>query len=103
MNNINIFVAGAKELGEARRMMKVVANNLNAEYDSKRMDVHVTMYSYENFADSNQASYNEFIEHEADIVIFMLEGRIGSKTELEFKLASEGLYLRKRPKIYVFV
>lgn len=103
MNNINIFVAGAKELSEARRMMKVVANNLNAEYDSKRMDVHVTMYSYENFADSNQASYNEFIEHEADIVIFMLEGRIGSKTELEFKLASEGLYRRKRPKIYVFV
>lgn len=104
MKNINIFIAGAKDLIEARRVFKVLANNLNAEYDSKHQDISLTMYSYEDFVgENNQMSYDDFIVADSDIVIFIIEGRIGAKTENEFKLASNNFSKHGRPKIYVFM
>ena len=49
MKNINIFVAGAKDLKESRMMLKALANDMNAEYDAGHKEVHITILSYENF------------------------------------------------------
>ena len=104
MKNINIFIAGAKDLIEARRVFKVLANNLNAEYDSKQLDISLTMRSFEDFVvNNNQTSYDDYIAKESDIVIFVIEGRIGAKTEAEFKIASNSLSKHGRPKIFVFM
>lgn len=104
MKNINIFIAGAKDLVEARRLFKVLANNLNAEYDSKQLDISLTMRSYEDFVDNNnQLSYDDYIVKDSDMVIFIIEGRIGAKTEAEFKIASQCLNRQGRPKVFVFM
>lgn len=104
MENINIFIAGAKDLVEARRVFKVLANNLNAEYGSKQLDVSITMRSYENFVNNNnQPTYDDYIVKESDIVIFVIEGRIGTKTEEEFKVATQSLAQSGHPKVFVFM
>ena len=104
MKNINIFIAGAKDLVEARRVFKVLANNFNAEYGSKQLDISLTMRSFEDFVENNnQMSYDDYIAKESDIVIFIIEGRIGAKTEAEFKIASNSLSKHGRPKIFVFM
>ena len=104
MENINIFIAGAKDLVEARRLFKVLANNLNAEYDSKQLDISLKMRSYEDFVENNnQLSYDDYIVKDSDMVIFIIEGRIGAKTEAEFKIASQSLSRQGRPKVFVFM
>ena len=104
MQNINLFIAGAKDLVEARRLFKVLANNLNAEYDSKQLGISLTMRSYEDFVENNnQLSYDDYIVKDSDMVIFIIEGRIGAKTEAEFKIASQCLSRQGRPKVFVFM
>lgn len=103
MKNINIFVAGAKDLKESRMMLKALANDMNAEYDAGHKEVHITILSYENFVDNNQAVYDSYIVNDTDIVIFVLNGRIGDKTEKEFMLATENNRSVNRPKTFVFL
>lgn len=102
MSKIQIFIAGAKGLKEQRLLLKALANDLNDEYNKKGRDTTIIMKSYENFGD-RQEDYNHYIEHEADLVLFVLDGRIGKNTENEFKLAAKKLDKDKRPKIKVFL
>ena len=102
MSKIQIFIAGAKGLKEKRLLLKALANDLNDEYNKKGRDITIIMKSYENFGD-RQEDYNHYIEHEADLVLFVLDGRIGKNTENEFKLAAKKLDKDKRPKIKVFL
>ena len=102
MSKIQIFIAGAKRLKEQRLLLKALANDLNDEYNKKGRDITIIMKSYENFGD-RQEDYNNYIEHEADLVLFVLDGRIGKNTENEFKLAAKKLDKDKRPKIKVFL
>lgn len=102
MSKIQIFIAGAKGLKEQRLLLKALANDLNDEYNKKGRDITIIMKSYENFGD-RQEDYNHYIEHEADLVLFVLDGRIGKNTENEFKLAAKKLDKDKRPKIKVFL
>ena len=102
MSKIQIFIAGAKGLKEQRLLLKALANDLNDEYNKKGRDITIIMKSYENFGD-RQEDYNHYIEHEADLVLFVLDGRIGKNTENEFKLAAKKQDKDKRPKIKVFL
>lgn len=100
MKNIQIFVAGSKDLVKERDCLKVVVSDLNSL--KKRRDCVFTLHSYEFFND-DQDEYNRFIENEADIVIFILDGRIGEKTEEEFLKATDSYNKNRRPKIMVFL
>lgn len=102
MSKIQIFIAGAKGLKEQRLLLKALANDLNDEYNKKGRDTTIIMKSYENFGD-RQEDYNHYIENEADLVLFVLDGKIGKNTENEFKLATKKLNKDKRPKIKVFL
>lgn len=97
---LKIFIAGAKELKQERNCIKVLANDLSSKYGPR--GIHVIAHSYEHF-DDNQKSYNDFIEKEADIVIFILKGKIGSKTEEEFLKATDSFRKENRPEVIVFV
>lgn len=100
--SISIFVAGSKSLKEHRMQLKVLANDMNGEYRKRGEDVSINMYSYLNLGDS-QSEYDDFIQHKADIVLFVIENSIGDKTENEFLLATERFQKHGIPKIFVFL
>ncbi|MBQ9187287.1 MAG: hypothetical protein IJ144_05630 [Prevotella sp.] len=100
MKKIKIFVAGSKNLVQERNYIKILANDLNSVYNSS--DVMITIHSYEHFNDK-QDEYNRFIENDADMVIFILDGRIGEKTKEEFLKATEALNRESRPEVIVFL
>lgn len=100
MAELKIFIAGSKELKAERNGIKIIANDLSSLYGSK--GIHLTAHSYEHF-DEDQDSYNRFITQEADIVIFILDGYIGSKTEEEFVAATNSFHDNKRPEIMIFM
>lgn len=86
MKTLSVFVAGAKNLQPLRLRLKAMANDLNNEFKQNGLDMAVNMVSYENFGDE-QGIYNKFITEEADMVLFLVEDRIGQKTEEEYRLA----------------
>lgn len=100
MAELKIFIAGSKELKTERNGIKIIANDLSSLYSSR--GIHITANSYEHF-DENQDSYNRFIVEEADIVVFILDGYIGSKTEEEFIAATKSLNEKNHPDIMIFI
>ena len=103
MKKISIFVAGAKDLELQRLKLKALVNDMNADYLKNNQMIHINVHSYENFENNNQNAYNHFIVNEADLAIFVLDGRIGEKTELEYLLAAENFRNSGIPKVLVFV
>ena len=99
---ILIFVAGAKELREQRMRLKSLSNDITSHYLKRGKDVVICMDSYENFGE-RQEEYDDFIENKADIVFFVLDGKIGHKTEEEFIIASKKKNKDGVPKIVVFL
>ena len=102
MNVISIFIAGAKNLKEQRLRLKAMTNDLNASYSRLKWKVSLQSNSYENFGD-RQDDYNDFITNQADLVIFVLEGHIGKKTEEEYLLATNAYKQNGHPEIITFV
>lgn len=100
MEKIKIFIAGSKDLRQERNCIKVLANDLNSKYASR--DIMVIIHSYEHF-DDKQEEYNRFIEKEADLVFFILDGRMGERTEEEFLKATEALNKANRPEVMMFL
>lgn len=101
-NVISIFVSGSKKLKEHRLRLKALVNNLNGENRMKGLPVTFNMFSYVNLGD-NQLEYNDFIQNKSDIVIFLIEDRIGDKTKEEFMLASQAQKKNGKPKTLVFI
>ena len=102
MKKIHIFVAGAKDLKQQRTALKALGNDINAEYEHSGVDANLSIRTYENFGE-NQEEYNKFIQEKADLIIFVLEGKIGPYTEKEFLLAYQQLQQKNHPKIMVFL
>lgn len=102
MKTLSVFVAGAKNLQPLRLRLKAMANDLNNEYKRNGWDVAVNMVSYENFGDE-QKIYNKFITEEADMILFLLEDRIGPKTEEEYRLTVEKQKKNGHPEHCVFL
>ena len=99
---IPIFIAGAKSFREQRVALKAMANDLNTEFTEQKKDAVLYMCSYDNFGD-HQDEYNQFIANVADLVIFVLDGSIGTHTEEEFRLAVSEFKKDKVPQVYVFL
>ena len=102
MNIIKIFIAGAKNLRTQRLSMKALVNDLNTRYSNEGIPVTVNMLSYENFGES-QSAYDNFIREKADMVIFIVDERLGKKTEAELRLACETYKKESRPEVLVFL
>lgn len=102
MKTISVFVAGAKNLQPLRLRLKAMANDLNNEYKRNGWDIAVNMVSYENFGDE-QIIYNKFITEEADMILFLMEDRIGPITEEEYRLTVERQQKNGHPEHCVFL
>lgn len=102
MKKISVFVAGAKKLSALRLRLKAMANDLNNEFKQKNIDTFVNMVSYENFGEE-QGEYNKFIAEEADLVVFLLEDRIGEVTEMEYRLVVSCNEKKGRPEYSVLL
>lgn len=66
METIAVFFAGATTLIEERNLIKTLANDLNAKYSKK--GVQVVVYTFEHLGD-NQENYNAFIASNADVAL----------------------------------
>lgn len=102
MKTFSVFIAGAKNLQPLRLRLKAMANDLNNGFKRNGMDLAVNMVSYENFGD-DQSVYNKFISEEADMILFLLDDRIGAKTEEEYKLTVERQKKNGKPEHCVFL
>ena len=102
MNIIKIFIAGAKNLRTQRLSMKALVNDLNTKYSNEGIPVTVNMLSYENFGE-RQSAYDNFIREKADMVIFIVDERLGEKTEAELRLTCETYKEKGRPEVLVFL
>lgn len=100
MKTISVFIAGSTVLQTQRTKIKALASDLNGEYE--KHGVHLQVFSYENFKD-NQDAYNNFITTTADLVLFIIDDKIGVKTRSEFDLAKQTYSSNKHPKILVFI
>lgn len=100
MKDIKFFIAGAKALEQERICLKALANDLSVRYSAKGL--HVLAHSYEDFGDK-QPLYDDFIENEADIVMLVVDGVMGSLTERELVKAAQAFNRNKRPEVMVFL
>ena len=100
--SLSIFVSGSKSLKEHRVRLKALVNNMNGENRLRGYPITLNMFSYVNLGDS-QAEYDDFIQSKSDIVLFIIEDKLGVKTREEFELASQCYQKRRRPKIMVFM
>ena len=105
-----IFLAGSTQLDRQRQIIKALVSEYNATsslHNDSAPLFHV--YTYENFDDvidinTGQTAYNQFIQDEADIAVFILAGHIGDKTKTEFNVAYNSLKSsRNAPAVYVLI
>lgn len=102
---INIFFAGSKALQTERDIYSNVVSQLQTKW--KDNNIHLYGYSFQNFEhefvfNGHQCTYNEFIKRYSDIVIFVLNGNVGGKTQEEFDIAMSSFKSHRRPLIYVY-
>lgn len=77
MKTVSIFIAGSTVQQAQRVNLKALAIDLNGEFEKKGVQLQV--FSYESFKD-NQKDYNDFITARADLVLFIIDGKVGTKT-----------------------
>ena len=109
----DIFLAGSKSLDKQRNQIKAYMASRNAttklNSSNEKECVLFSVYTYENFPAiiddtlGKQSAYNTFIKEKADLAIFILDGVIGDKTQVEFQVAYNSLTQssRKAPGIIV--
>ena len=96
---IRVFIAGSTTLKEERNVFKIIASDLNNEYE--HMGIVFKIKSYESVG-NQQEDYNDFIRDKADLIIFVLNGTIGKTTEEEFRIATDNMHKTGYPKILAF-
>ncbi|MBR2129065.1 MAG: hypothetical protein IJ940_09415 [Bacteroidales bacterium] len=102
-NQLKVFIAGSKRLSKQRDMFRAVLMKLQSLFD-----VTIQAMTYEDFSDAvvsggqQKTLYNKYISSEADIVVFVLDGRIGVYTKQEFDVAYKSYMQRKYPKIFIY-
>ena len=96
---IRVFIAGSTTLKEERNVFKIIASDLNNEFE--HMGIVFKIKSYESVG-NQQEDYNDFIRDKADLIIFVLNGTIGKTTEEEFRIATDSMHKTGYPKILAF-
>lgn len=104
---LKCFIAGSKSLEKERDAIISGINDLNIQ--NKHTKKIIECYTYKHFdsyltREGHQVAYNDFIYHQADLVIFALDEVIGGITKEEFMVAVDALRAKnyKSPIIFVF-
>ena len=112
IRKIRIFVAGSKRLKAKRDFVKSIVSDYNAKFFDLGMEPYsFYVYDYTSFYPAQRKTgqqeelYNTFIDSHADLVFFLLDGKMGAKTEEEFNVAINAIGKDRRPShpdIHVF-
>lgn len=114
MNKVyKIFLAGSTKLENERSFVRNVISEwvANDDVTTKQLDgSNIIVYAFDVLnnvvswdGNTQQESYNEFIQNTADLVIFILCGEIGEETYKEFQIAYNRLRETKtHPLILVY-
>lgn len=103
-NRINVFVAGALVLERERdaviSALTHIANNSTRGYSFcvKTFEDFPRMFNL----GGSQELFNDYIQHEAEFAIFILDSTVGGVTYKEFNIALQSYLRNRRPKIYVY-
>lgn len=105
-NELKCFIAGSKTLVRERVVMRSVVSNMYVKWKSQNLLIEA--YSFDNFphtvSDSgHQEEYNQFIDNEADLVLFLFDRKVGENTLKELEIALTSYRQEKRPKIIIYV
>lgn len=99
------FIAGSTALQNERDAIRAVIGEIHNRWSSK--NIYITSYTFEDFNNNVQVGglqnqYDRFIAHDADCIIFIVDGEIGDKTLHEFNIALKVYGEKRRPSIYVY-
>lgn len=101
---IRCFMAGSTSLEQERNAFRAVvskADNKWETYNLKSYDYQDFSRSYQKIA--HQETYNEFIVEQTDFMVFILTGKIGSKTREELEVAAMSYDSSGHPQIFIYV
>ncbi len=98
MSIFRIFVAGSVELKREREICRSICNSLQNRWGT------INTYTFEDFSEviqqgAHQDLYNNYIENDADLVIFIFSEKVGSITISEFEHAYQAFMQNNRPRI----
>jgi len=101
---IRCFMAGSTTLEQERNAFRAVVSKA----DNKWETYNIKSYDYQDFSRSyqkiaHQTTYNEFIVDRTDFMIFVLTGKIGSKTKEELEVAAKSYDNSGNPQIFIYV
>lgn len=103
MDQLRVFIAGAKELSSERNALSAVLMKLQNMFH-----IVIEAKDYKSFEDSvieggqQKSLYDNYISNEADIVTFILDSRVGVHTKGEFEVAYDSYIRNNRPIIFVY-
>lgn len=107
MENIEIFIAGAKDLTVQRDSATAALMRVSNKF--RNANVTFRVYSFEDFdrsftgdSEGRQGDYNRYIAKKADYVICIFDKTIGEISLDELRLACKSLEERKKPGVYVY-
>ena len=101
---IRCFMAGSTSLEAERNAFRAVVSKA----DNKWETYNIKSYDYQDFSRSyqkiaHQEAYNEFIASRTDFMVFVLTGKIGSKTREELDVAAKSYDSSGHPQIFIYV
>ena len=101
---IRCFMAGSTSLEQERNTFRAVVSKADNKWDT----YNIKSYDYQDFSrsyqnTSHQATYNEFIVDRTDFMVFVLTGKIGSKTREELEVAAKSYDSSGHPQIFIYV
>lgn len=112
MKQIKIFLGGGVALlegddnnvGYRPSVVDPSISKLNSRKDAKRFYIVKTFTDliHEYTPEGQQEHYHKFVENEADIAIFIFDGRIGDKTKEEVERACNSNNMRHHPTVFFY-
>ena len=104
-HDVNFFIAGSKELQQERDVFAGVVSLLQTKWKPLGLDIY--SYSYLNFPrdvtiKGHQEQYNSFIANHVNASVFILSGKAGGYTKMEFDVAFDNFIKKGTPKIFVY-
>lgn len=101
---IKCFIAGSKALQRERDALRAVISMMYNKWENKQFRIQA--YTFEDFertvvVGGQQQKYNDFITQEANWVLLVINGQVGSITLEEFRKAMDAHKLKGSPQILI--
>ena len=105
MREIEVFIAGSKDLGSLRDSARAALVEIGNQYSEQ--NIVFRSFTFEDFprfvvVDGQQSKYNQYISETAGYVIFIFDEGFGNRTMEELEVAFASYSKNGRPLIYIY-